>query len=125
MNAYYVPGSVLDAGDTKIKDMVPTLKILLPYGEDSQVTNYENIGERDGMLTKFPKGRWTFAVSTPSYSIHFLTLQSGPHPFLILISQCHQDYPPSNLMASSIFIITIFQQLSLFFTHSFSELFCF
>lgn len=93
MNAYYVPGSVLDAGDTKIKAMVPTLKILLPYGEDSQVTNYENIGERDGMLTKFPKGRLTFAVSTPSYSIHFLTLQSGPHPFLILISQCHQGYP--------------------------------
>lgn len=85
MNAYYVPGSVLDAGDTKIKAMVPTLKILMPYGEESQVKKLSEL-RRDGMLTEFPKGLLTFAISTPSYSIHFLILQSGPHPFLRLIS---------------------------------------
>lgn len=45
MNAYYVPGSVLDASDTKIKAMVPTLKILMPYGEENQVKNYQNVRE--------------------------------------------------------------------------------
>ena len=88
MNVYHAPVSVLDAGDPKVKDVVPTLKLLLPSGEDSQVNKLSEhiIEERNGELIEFPKGLLTFAVSIQSYFIHFLTLQSGPHPSLIMIS---------------------------------------